>query len=232
MGSLLPYIAAPWILWVTVSKSIHRKQKKTESQVIKMFACNVAIGLWLRGWTFMLATGFLSSWNQTWQSKIPYKWWIGGFSISYWTMISTDHEISNAWKQCSICVDGLICFEVANLIWKTLSPNIRRSRRQQRECEFECPCWKCTCFLRYYIIYIIIDLGFQMIDLLCLSHTWDEVWDGWTPSTDVFSLIESEASSMPTCWSRLLVPRLAIHEKCADHAWRGQRIKWTLFKWS
>jgi hypothetical protein len=32
--------------------------KKTESQVIKMFACNVAIGLWLRGWTFMLATGF------------------------------------------------------------------------------------------------------------------------------------------------------------------------------
>lgn len=170
--------------------------------------------------------------NQTWQSKIPYKWWIGGFSISYWTMISTDHEISNAWQQCLICVDGLICFEVANLIWKTLSPNIRRSRRQQREWEFECPCWKCTCFLRYYIIYIITDLGFQMIDLLCLSHTWDEVWDGWTPSTDVFSRIESEASSMPTCWSRLPVPRLAIHEKCADHAWRGQRIKWTLFKWS
>ena len=59
-----------------------------------------------------------------------YKWWIGGLSISYWTMISTDHEISNAWKQCLIGVDGLICFEVANLIWKTHSPNIRKSRRR------------------------------------------------------------------------------------------------------
>lgn len=59
-----------------------------------------------------------------------YKWWIGGLSISYWTMISTDHEISIAWKQCLIGVDGLICFEVANLIWKTHSPNIRKSRRR------------------------------------------------------------------------------------------------------
>ena len=86
MGSLLPYIAAPWILWVTVSKSIHRKQKKTESQVIKMFACNVAIGLWLRGWTYMLATGFFILLKSNVAIENPVQmvdWWILHFILDH-----------------------------------------------------------------------------------------------------------------------------------------------------